>query len=438
MMTRTAMVEFRRGAGVAVMAVLAAGGAAMLFNETEDWAGRWGAFAEYVRLVLGFLAPIAVGVAVWHGSREGRRRITELVASTSRPQWQRTVLSWSTLAAGAGLGLVLACAPGMVLVARTASYGGGLWWLLMLGSLVLVMTATAVGFAVGRHWHAGAAAPIAGVVALAAWGFAGLLGADVGIRPEGGYLPWPLQTLQLGWLLALAAAALVLAGARRRKLAVAPAAVAVAFAVPLVAAGSPSDSWREDEEALERVCAGVEPRVCVSQEGAFLLDDMAAAADDALARLKTVPGAADVTIDVHLPGPSSGGRGGVEVVPYIGWDGSLSPAGEGGDLLRDAILNAAIPYPMDCHPPGRTEREQAAYGLLHDTVLQWAGQSTPPVGFIVEDGREIPTAELIRPMVERLTAMADGQQRAFVARYLQAAESCDQKTLQALVAELTA
>lgn len=451
-MTRTVLTEFRRGAGLAAMAGLAVAGAAMLFNETEDWAGRWLEFAEYTRVVLSLLAPVAVAVAAWHGGRDRRRRVEELISSTSRAPWQRVVTSWASVAVGAALGFALACLPGIVLVARVATYGGGLWWLLLVGSLAVVVASTAVGYAVGRLATGRVAAPAAGVLALGVFGLAGLLGPDVGHRPDGMYLPWSIQALQLGWFVALTATALALAGARRRWLAAVPGGVALAVAVPLVAAGAPGEAWRQDPGAAAAVCSGHEPEVCVSRENAFVLDDLVSAAGQALDRLRTVPGAAGITIMTTTSVLSSGvdgPHGEVYLTPYLSWDGSLSQREEGGGRLADDLLRAAIPHTYHCRsaddvanefgeqPSEAEQRAAASADVLHETALRWAGSQSDPAGFIVaDDGTEISMASLVEPVFERLEQLTAGEQRAWLSRYIEAATNCDDQALRTLAEEL--
>jgi hypothetical protein len=99
------------------------------------------------RALLMFL-PFAAGVAAWMGSRDGRRRITDLVGVTARSRWSRQLSCWAATtcwaeAAYLGCGAVL-----YGVTAAGATWGGPLWWPLAV-SASCIAAASALGFAAG-------------------------------------------------------------------------------------------------------------------------------------------------------------------------------------------------------------------------------------------------------------------------------------------------
>lgn len=104
------------------------------------------------RLLLDLVIP-ATGAAAWMGSREGRRNITDLVAVTARPRWSRQLASWAATTAWAELACLICVAVVYLITARQASWGGPLWWPVVV-SAAGVPALTAIGFAAGA-WFPG-------------------------------------------------------------------------------------------------------------------------------------------------------------------------------------------------------------------------------------------------------------------------------------------
>ncbi|MBO2460007.1 hypothetical protein [Actinomadura violacea] len=91
---------------------------------TAVWTRRGEALQE---TLLG-LGPAMAGAAAWTASRENRARTRELLATTARGGWSRTLPGWAATALW-GLAL-LAAATGVLygLTARAATWGGPPWW----------------------------------------------------------------------------------------------------------------------------------------------------------------------------------------------------------------------------------------------------------------------------------------------------------------------
>jgi hypothetical protein len=111
--------------------------------------------------VVAFACPVA-GAAAWMGSRENRRRTTDLVAITARPRPARLLTTW---AATTGWALVayLACVSVVYgMTARQAAWGGPLWWPAVVAAASLPAL-TALGFATGVLVPSRFTAPLAGL-----------------------------------------------------------------------------------------------------------------------------------------------------------------------------------------------------------------------------------------------------------------------------------
>lgn len=107
----------------------------------------------------------AAGLAAWAGSREGRRKTGDLLATTVRAAWARraTVFAgtafWSLLAFLAGVALVY------VQTAIQASWGGPPLWPVAIGVLAVVASC-AIGFTCGTLFPGRFTAPLVAVAVL--------------------------------------------------------------------------------------------------------------------------------------------------------------------------------------------------------------------------------------------------------------------------------
>ena len=123
----------------------------------RSMAMQWRAMFEFM--------PFAAGVAAWMGSRDGRRRITDLVGVTARPRWARQLATWTATTCWA-LGVYLGCAAVLYgVTAAKATWGGPLWWPLAVGA-ICIAAATALGFAAGTLLPSRFTPPVVVVVIL--------------------------------------------------------------------------------------------------------------------------------------------------------------------------------------------------------------------------------------------------------------------------------
>jgi hypothetical protein len=256
------------------------------------------------RWILALLFPIALAAGAWQARREQRSKVDELFASTARPRVQRVLPTLGALALAMVAGYLLIVAATAPRFLDTAGYlpaaAFAVW---AVGALALV-TATWVGFAVGRLIPSLLTAP---ALAVAGLGLLLTIPRAAGDRPWLAMIFSPMHgmgqytdyqtvaarttTAQAIWLtaLALAAVALLAAGSwRTRPAALAPAALGAAGAIMVIPHGAAFVEHPVDEVARAQVCDG---DVCVSRIHEKLLPEVEGPARDALARLARLPGA---------------------------------------------------------------------------------------------------------------------------------------------------
>jgi hypothetical protein len=121
------------------------------------------------RLLLDLSIPVTAAAA-WMGSREGRRSITDLVAVTARPRWSRQLAIWAATTAWAEVACLACVAVVYVMTARQASWGGPLWWPVVV-SAAGVPALTAIGFAAGAWFPGRFVTPLVTLVVFFGLGF---------------------------------------------------------------------------------------------------------------------------------------------------------------------------------------------------------------------------------------------------------------------------
>jgi hypothetical protein len=92
--------------------------------------------------------PFVAGVAAWMGSRDGRRRMADLVTGTSRPRWAAQLATWGATAIWAVAAYLAFVGVMFAVYARQGLLGSPPWWSVAVGA-VAVTTFSAAGFAVG-------------------------------------------------------------------------------------------------------------------------------------------------------------------------------------------------------------------------------------------------------------------------------------------------
>src|SRR6516225_11104194 len=174
-------------------------------------------------------APFVAGVAAWMGSRDGRRRVADLVAAASRPRWAAQLATWAATAIWAVAAYLVFVGAMFAWYAHQGVGGTPPWWWVAVGATA-VTALSAVGFAIGVYWPSRFAAPVAafgGFLAMAmssqtgfnyASGWALILPTNSNGNFEqadsGIFYPWPpdLPIARIMFLAGIAVAALGLTG----------------------------------------------------------------------------------------------------------------------------------------------------------------------------------------------------------------------------------
>ena len=105
-------------------------------------------------------APFVAAVAAWMGSRDGRRRLADLVTATPRPRWAAQLATWAATAIWAVAAYLVFVGVMFAMYARQGVGGAPPWWWVAVG-VTAVTAFSAAGFAVGAFWPSRFAAPVA-------------------------------------------------------------------------------------------------------------------------------------------------------------------------------------------------------------------------------------------------------------------------------------
>lgn len=460
--------DFRRGIGrVALVAVLGTA-LVLLFIDFRfmtpwpwAWVGRWGALANSTRVILAILIPIVATAAAWHGGRDHRRRTDELIRSTPRPIWQRTVGSWSSVGLPILTSFLLAFAVCLFFVIPHATTNGG--WLpsFAVGVLALV-SAAAIGHASGRLIRFRYIAPIVGIVFLVlleslggpgmptTWGWLSPAAVPTPFNIKFQH-PEPSLLIQQTMLYAgTGLTALMLAGARRNWLALVPGAISV-LAMVLILTGEGQGRFTVDEEARSLVCVGtIDTEVCLIRVDTFVLDDLVPIVEQTVERWNGVEGVAiDRFVDAQsvpdwwstppeIPGT---------VWLYLqeenfGWNGRLVNPSPPATGLETHLTASILRLSDACEEFGQVVEDDGwvewvdPTGGLQAVAGGWAGND-PGYGSPAYDpelGEYIDPVP--NPLTVRLLAKPEAEQKAWMSRYMAAMPSCDQDVFAKLRDEL--
>lgn len=271
------------------------------------WTGNTTTTALWLRFLLVFLWPIAVGAGAIQGMRDSRSGMVELLSTTSRPGRHRAVRLAGAVGALSALGVVLVFGVG---VAEVLGHGGFVsvsFAPVLLVGLLAVVAGSWVGLAAGRllphPLTAPAVAVLTLVVSILAWSSLeanalsvfynrlGLLAPTLG-QPRGA-LVTTATSVDLGqtvWFVGLAATGFLLLAAnsvRARLLGLLPVVAGAAIALPVFPA-SADGLLAPDGIAAQKLCDGP---ICVSRAHEDRLAALAGPGREALAMLAKLPGA---------------------------------------------------------------------------------------------------------------------------------------------------
>jgi hypothetical protein len=170
---RALRLEFKRNAVPYVLPLLAAVFYFDALRTADGFPPVWALRASVIgdHMVFAFSA-FAGGLAAWAGSREGRRKTRDLVASTPRAAWARlsatlaATLCWLLLAFLAGVAVLY------IQTALQATWGGPPLWPVFVGAAG-VTAVTVIGFSAGVFFPGRFTAPLVaiGVLVLSQTGF---------------------------------------------------------------------------------------------------------------------------------------------------------------------------------------------------------------------------------------------------------------------------
>jgi hypothetical protein len=380
-MNRILGIELRRSAAIGTtLSLMVIGTLLLFFAEGIEFSTGYMQLAMTQRLYLALLWPLALAAGAWQASRDHRSKVAELFASTPRPRVHRTMPTLGAMAIAVVCGYLAAGVAGSLWIVGTARYFPvQVLVVTAVGALALIAAAW-FGLAVGRLLPWLVTAPALGVAGLAL-----LLLIPAATRPRGwlalvfspisemnmpdaySTVPGRVSLAQAIWMAALAGTAVLLvasSGWRIRVAALLPVLAGAALAIGVMPHQNRVVHDAMDPAARKLVCAGGEPRVCVSRVHSGLLSEVTPPAREGLAVLAKLPGAPTrVEEDTsYYPDGYPEWHEEVALVPI--------EAGDNGHLKdkSDVVANvvaAAFNSPPRCEKlAGPAERRAAAYWLL--------------------------------------------------------------------------
>jgi hypothetical protein len=430
------------------------------------WTVRASAVPDHMLFDFG---AFACGLSAWAGSREGRRKTTDLVATTARPAWARQ----AAVLAGTMFWLVLAFLVGVAVLyvqtARQATWGGPPLWPVAVG-VVGVITVCAIGFTCGALFPGRFTAPLAAIAVLVLnmVGFREALGSsspytllspatsvppvDVGlfyrVPPDVAIA----QVMFMGGITLTAVGVLALAltfsrsagGSGRWQRPVAAALVAAGVAASATAFGLTGtakqgvagwdipalhDAASDQPIAYTPDCAGTSFQVCLHPAFGSYLSDMAAALDPVAAEIAGLPGA-PVRAEEVASAPRTGGfresviTGTPPVFEFNGelvgnffgpfW-GIMDPAGWRAGFQR-GLLEAFVARPSQVAVANIAPAQQAVV-----TALMSAAGSQPQLPLQDGHGAQAgPSRPQIAAAAQRFAALSPAARHAWLAAHLPA------------------
>jgi hypothetical protein len=333
------------------------------------WTGNTTTTALWLRFLMVFLWPIAVGAGAIQGMRDSRSGMVELLTTTSRPGWHRAIRLAAAVGALSALGFLLVFGVGLAEVLGHGGFVSAIFLPVVLVGLLAVVAGSWVGLAIGRLLPHPLTAPALAVLALVA-SIAAWTSLEAGLPAVGysrfallmpvlgeprGLLVTTATSVDLGqavWFVALAATGfLLLAGnsARARLFGLLPVVAGMAIALPVFPA-SADGLLAPDGVAAQKRCDGP---ICVSRAHEDRLAALAGPGREALAMLAKLPGAPTRVEEQMAPnslGPVPRDPG----VVYLDFQRNNILLKANADVLRLAVLSGAgVP---SCDPPFRSSR----------------------------------------------------------------------------------
>jgi hypothetical protein len=428
-------------------------------------------------------SAFAAGLGAWVGSREGRRKTGDLVATTVRPAWARqataltATLFWLVLAFLAGVAVIY------VQTALHATWGGPPLWPVAVG-VAGVITACVTGFTAGVLFPGRFTAPLAavGVLVLSMIGFH----AGLGVSPSGTYgllspataappvdygifyhVPPDVAIAQLlfmggitlamlglltlapvfpalyrEWLSAVGRAGRWLCVAGAALLAAGVAASVTAYSLTGTAKLSVAgweipalhDAASDAPAAYTPDCAGTAFQVCVHPAFGAYLSDVASALNPVVAEIAGLPGAPVGALEVASSGPVSANSivGNPPVFTFTSENvGDLigtfrgSPAGTGADPIwrqgfQQGLIDALVLRQSQVVFGG--DPVNPAQQAVVSALLTTVGTPAPQFGQATgPNGQPAgPSAAMVAAAAQRFAALSPAARHAWLATHLPA------------------
>lgn len=289
----------------------------LLLANRDTWATGWPDLSTSLRSFLVLLIPMALAVGAWEGGRERRAKTEELLATVSRPSWQRALSPVAAVVVAAVAALALA----LVVTAVKVGDGPGqqqIWPVVTVAvGLLALAAAITVGAGIGRVVRSNLTAPLllclCSLSLVLLYGRAASMWATMynpamkppqdlgGLSAEFQQVRSVISAGQSIWLAGLLLSGILLAAAmttRARLTAAIPTAVGALLAVPFFvtpaynggAYGS-TVPYGPDPKALTLYCAPGAPPVCGAEAHEQGVRQAAAPAREVLAALQRLPGA---------------------------------------------------------------------------------------------------------------------------------------------------
>ncbi|MFI5889619.1 hypothetical protein ACIA5D_05805 [Actinoplanes sp. NPDC051513] len=381
-MSRVFGIELRRSAALGSALILLVIGVLLLFfaGQSEFTTG-WMQLAMTQRLYLALLWPLALAAGAWQARRETRSNVAELFASTPRPRAHRTMPTLGAMGVAVVGGYVAMGLAGGLWMVRTAHYFPAQVFAVSAVGLLSLIAAVWLGLAIGRLLPSPVTAPALGVAGL------GLLLVIPGATRPRGWLalvfspiyemnmpgayatvPGRVSAAQAIWLAALAVTAVLLfasGGWRLRVAAVLPVVLGAALAITAMPHQKRVVIDAIDPVARELVCAGGEPRVCVSRVHSGLLAEVTPPAREGLTILAKLPSApTEVDEDTTTYGPVVYPPWHDDVVLLTVEAGSTGHVEDRAGVVADVVTGAFAGPPGCDHFAGPAEKLAAAYWLI--------------------------------------------------------------------------
>jgi hypothetical protein len=420
--------------------------------------------------LVAFACPVA-GAAAWMGSRDARRRTTDLVTITARPRWARLLATWAATTCWAMAGYLGCVAALYGVTAHQAAWGGPLWWPAAVAAAGLTAL-SALGFAAGTLLPSRFTPPVAAIAAFFAlalstvvihgsqsyWQISPLVtgpwdtGPDAGVGTFYPYLP-DLSIAQVMFLTGLtlavlgalalpkasggrslraAAAAVTAAGLLAAGTAVALAGTGKLDAHGMIAIPALHDAASDQPVRYTPVCSHTAIPVCLNPAYTSYLPTATAALAPVLNEIAGLPGASarisqaaaayqqgmGNSVSVSLAGPPISGTPPVyHVLLPDQLPGPTLTTSELAAALRSAAGPALVASVIGDDPSASQAQHAVAAALKMAAGLP---QSPPPAPGMQQPAAIVPLSAPVRSAAQRFAALPAPARHAWLVQHLAA------------------